>query len=153
MTDKELIKWLRGLSKNSRYNPSIYSIAADRLNEAIARAEQAEARERDLIEGAEINRQTLLKHNADHAKQVATLQARVAELEGALRFYANPENHKHTANHPYMIGLDNGDRARAALAGETVGTVQYGYNIPPEKREELRAKLISSLPLSREGGE
>lgn len=57
------------------------ALAAER-DEALARAEQAEARERALIETAEINRKTLLKHNADHAAQIATLQARVAELEG-----------------------------------------------------------------------
>jgi hypothetical protein len=51
----------------------------------LARAEQAEARERALIETAETNRKALLKHNADNAVQIATLKAREAELEAALK--------------------------------------------------------------------
>jgi hypothetical protein len=58
---------------------------ADLLEALQARAMEQGRRERALIEGAEINRQALLKHNADHAAQVATLTARVVELEGALR--------------------------------------------------------------------
>jgi hypothetical protein len=54
----------------------------------LSRAEQAEARERALLEGNEINRKTLLKHNADNAAQIATLKARVAELEKACAEWA-----------------------------------------------------------------
>jgi hypothetical protein len=64
---------------------------AKQAQAAIARAEQAEARERALIEGAEINRQALLKHNADHARQVAALTARARHdaLEEAARELLN----------------------------------------------------------------
>lgn len=39
MTDEELVIRLRGLSKKSRYNPSMYSIAADRIEELLKERE------------------------------------------------------------------------------------------------------------------
>lgn len=71
----------------------------------MARADAAELREAALLANNEAERQTLLRHNARHAAQVA-------ELRVALEFYADL-----SAEGPWHLPSDDfGKRARAVLA-------------------------------------
>lgn len=52
------------------------------------------------------------------AAEIAALQKRVAELEGALDFYACIDHYQtHNAAAPNVVQFDRGAKARAVLAG------------------------------------
>ena len=56
---------------------------------------------------------------ADGADLIEALQARVAELKGALDFYACVDHYQiHNAAAPNVVQFDRGAKARAALEGK-----------------------------------
>ena len=57
---------------------------ARQLAEACRERDQALRRESDLLAGNEINRKTLIKHNADHAKDIEKAREDIARLFCAL---------------------------------------------------------------------